>query len=260
MSATALITGSSQGLGRAMAKYLALEGYSIVLVARTKSNLEQVACEISDIGGTATVIPADITDPHDVANLAEKVKIKFGKIDFLINNAAVFTTDKIENISPDQIKQDLDTSLFASILCTHHFLPLLNSEGRILFISSAFGIMGAAGYSVYCASKGGIINFAEALRREVKSRQIKVYVATPADIDTPAFREEEANMPEWMKMAGARPKPLSANIAAERILKQCRGNRFFIFSDFSIRLLYLLRRFLPRGITEYILDSMFPRP
>jgi short-subunit dehydrogenase len=260
MNKVAVITGSSQGLGEALARKLAHSGYSVVLVARTQSKLEQVAEKITTDGGIATVMPTDITDATAVAKLAEKVKEKFGKIDFLINNAAVFTTEIIENISPDQIKHDLDVSLFGSILCTHEFMPLMKPGGKILFISSAFGIMGAAGYSVYNASKAGIINFAEAIRREVKNRKIKIHVATPADIDTPAFREEEEKMPDWMKMAKVRPTPLSAKTAAKRILKQCRGNRFFIFSDFSIRGLYLMKKFLPKQLSDYILDSMFPHP
>jgi short-subunit dehydrogenase len=243
-----------------MAKNLARSGYTVVLVARTKSKLANVAEKIEQEGGSATVIPTDITDATAVANLAKKVKEKFGKIDFLINNAAIFTTEIIENIPATTIKQDIDVSLFGSIICTHEFMPLIKPGGRILFISSAFGIMGAAGYSVYCASKAGIINFAEAIRREVKNLKIKVYVATPADIDTPAFREEESKMPDWMKMAGARPTPLSSDTAAERILKQCKGGRFFIFSDFSIRSLYLMKKFLPKRLSDYILDSMFPRP
>lgn len=260
MSKIAVVTGASQGLGQALAKKLALDEFTVILVARTESKLNNVAGEIREKGGKALVMPTDISDAKAVDQLVRDVKEKFGAIDFLINNAGVFTTKLVEEMDIEDIKKDIDVSLFGAIICTRKFIPMIKSNGRILFIASAFGLMGAAGYSVYCASKAGIINFAESVRREVKSRKVSVHVATPGDIDTPAFREEEKNMPEWMGMVGARPTPLSADMAAQRILKKCSGKRFFIFSDFNIRSLYLMQKLVPKWLSVYILDLMFPKP
>lgn len=128
-------------------------------------------------------------------------------------------------------------------------------------VSSALGLLGAAGYSTYCAAKAGVVNFAEALRRELLSKNIAVHVACPADIDTPQYQTELKSMPGWMKAASsARKSLLSPEKAAEKILAQCKGTKFLITINFEISLLRVLGKILPSGIMAAILDSSLPRP
>jgi short-subunit dehydrogenase len=256
----AVITGASQGLGLSMAKQLASEGYTPVLLARTQAKLDDAVKAIEDAGNSAASYAVDISDSEKMKEVAEKIKKEYGKIDFLINNAGVFHTELLENLEIEEIKQDLDVSLFGAILCSKLFVPMLKDGGKILFVSSGFGLMGPAGYSTYAASKAGMINFAESLKRELHKRKIGVYVTVPSDIDTPAFREEEKNMPEWMNVSGARGDVMPADAAAFKILGRCRGNRFFIFSHFDVFMLYILTKLLPKGFRDKILDGMFPRP
>ncbi len=260
MSKVAVITGGSQGLGLAFAQNLAAQGYELVLIARNKAKLDDAVKLVEKGGGKALALSADISKPGDMDKAAARVKEKYDSVSFLINNAGIFTTEILENIGTEQIKRDLDTSLFGTIICTRSFLPLMETGGKILFVSSGFGLMGAAGYSVYCAAKAGMINFAEALKRELHSRNISIYVSVPSDIDTPAFREEAKNMPEWLSVAAARAKPQSADIVAKKVLNKCRGSRFYIFSDGGVFLLYLLTKLLPKGLLDKILNGMFPKP
>ena len=255
-----VITGGSQGLGLGLAKKLANDGYVPILIARTQSKLDEAVESIKKSGNEAYAFSADISDNIKMEKLAQKIKKQFGSIDFLINNAGIFHTDLLDVQNSDDIKKDLDVSLYGSILTSKLFAPMLNDGGKILFVSSGFGLMGPAGYSIYAAAKAGMINFAEALKRELHKKKIGVYVTCPGDIDTPAFREEEKNMPQWMNMANARGDVMSADKAAEKILKKCKGNRFYIFTHFDVYMLYILTKLLPKRLRDSILNKMFPRP
>jgi 3-dehydrosphinganine reductase len=159
------------------------------------------------------------------------------------------------------MKSDIEIDLWGTILSARIFTPLLPAGSRILMISSAFGLIGAAGYSTYCAAKAGIINFAEALRRELLCKGITVHVPCPADIDTPQYAEEKRTSPQWMTSgASARQSLLSPQAAAEKILAQCRGKKFLCTINFEIALLRILGKILPARIMAGILDSSLPRP
>ena len=256
----AVITGGSQGLGLAMAEWLVARGWRVVLAARSMEKLESARRQLAAGEGEVLIFSVDIANYSGLEEMAQYIRSEVGGIDLLINNAGVFSTDCIEDMSVEAIERDINVSLTGSILCTRACVGLLRPGSRLLFISSAYGIMGAAGYAVYCAVKAGLIRFAEAMRRELRSREIAVYVALPADIDTPAFHAEPAGMPEWLSMAQARPTPLAADVAAHRILSQCHGGRLLIFTDMTIRLLNLLQKAVPRFILDPVLDKMFPEP
>ena len=138
-------------------------------------------------------------------------------------------------------------------------MPLVSKGGKILMISSAFGLMGPAAYSVYSASKGGIISFAQSLRRELLCKKISVHVACPGDIDTLQLHEEHENMPEWFKKGDPR-SAMSPEQAASRIFKKCFKNKFMIIISFEIWLLVILNKLTPRSFSDYIFDKLFPLP
>jgi len=150
--------------------------------------------------------------------------------------------------------------LFGQILATKLFAPIINVGGRILFVSSGFGLMGPAGYSVYAGAKAGIVNFAESIKRELYSYRIGVYVAVPSDIDTPGFREEKRCMPGWLARSKARGSVLSAHDAAKKIVSKCKGSRFLIFSDYNVFFLHIMTKILPKYSLDKIINKLFPRP
>jgi 3-dehydrosphinganine reductase len=258
----ALITGGSSGLGLALAKSLAGKGYVPLVIARRKDKLDEAVDAIKKLGFDAEGFQGDITSQKDLNEISETIKTRFGKIDFLVLNAGVVNVSLLADYRDyEKMKEVIEIDLWGTVLSTRIFLPLLTSASQILMISSAFGLIGAAGYTTYCAAKAGIINFADAVRRELLYRGILVYVACPADIDTPQYAEERRNMPVWMsKTVSARHSLLSPEKAARKILNQCKRKKFLITINSEISLLRILNRILPRRILSSLLDSSLPRP
>jgi short-subunit dehydrogenase len=261
-SQVALITGGSSGLGYAMAELLGNAGYRILILARDEGRIERAVNQLSENDIEVKGLPCDITNSDQLRDTAAFVRSEYGNIDFLVLNAgSVSTRLIIDYNSPEELKSDLENDLWGTVQSAYFFVPLLKEGSKVLMTSSGFGLMGAAGYSTYCAAKAGIINFGESLRRELLYKKIAVYVSVPADMDTPQFSAEIAGQPEWMKEQSSPRKLMSAGFAAKKILSQCRGNsKFLIVPGNDVRLLILASKLLPRRLRDKLLDSMFPRP
>jgi short-subunit dehydrogenase len=261
VSQTALITGGSSGLGFSFAKNLGSTGFDIIILARNKERIEKALAELKTRNIRAEGFVCDVSDEHQLREVSEALRSGQRELGVLILNAGVVTTKLLADYTgPAEIKKDLEIDLLGIMYSAYFFLPLLKKGSKILMVSSGFGLMGAAGYSVYCAAKAGIINFAESLRRELLSKDINVYVACPGDMDTPQFENEIRNQPGWMKQGSPR-KVLPVDVAAARILKQCTGRyRFLIVSSFDVALLSVVSKILPRKLRDYLLDAMMPRP
>jgi len=257
----ALITGGSSGLGFAIAKLLGQKGYFVIILARNIQKINSEIEHLKQLNIEATGYSCDITKEDDLKKVSQEIKNQYGKIDFLILSAGVVTVKLVsdyENVT--ELKNDLEIDLWGTIQSTYFFNSLLVEQSKVLFISSAFGIMGAAGYPMYCAAKAGVLNFAEAYRREVQNRGISVYVATPGDIDTPQYRGEIESHPAWMKKSTPR-KVDSAESVAKKILKKCKGKyQFLIIPAGDAKLLYILTKILPRKFRDFLLDNIFPQP
>jgi len=256
----AFVTGGSYGLGFAIAQRLASCGYKVVILARDHAKLEAAVQELSKAGREATGIACDIADPEALRDAAQSILERDGHLDFLIANAGSLHLGILEEHTAESAIADIEIGLVGTVLTCRAFLPISRSGSKILFITSGFGLMGAAGYAPYCAANAGVINFAEALRRELLRRDISVYVACPSDIDTPGHRRELEELPPWMNKAGARGEVMNADVAARRILTQCRGRRFLIIINREIQLLQIVKRFFPERALQFLVDRLFPTP
>lgn len=257
---TTVVTGASHGLGFAIASLRAERGDRVVILARNEKNLEKAVVDLRANGGEVHGFACDIRDPKRLRDVAHEVEDRFGGIDLLVLNAGSIHTSLVEEGDDEWLREDVETNLIGTMRSAKAFLPLLDAGSRMLFISSGFALMGAAGYGPYCASKAGIIRFAESLRRELLHRGVTVQVACPGDMDTPQYHEEQKAMPEWMNVAAARKAPMDPRVAAERILKQSRSRRFLIVVSPEIKTLLLGGRYLPEAISRFLLDRLFPRP
>jgi len=257
----ALITGGSSGLGYAFAKNLGLTGFKIIILARNQEKIDKSIHELKLLQIDAEGFVCDITDEIQLKNVSEIIKSKYKSIHFLILNAGVVTPKLLSDYSdPLEIKKDLDIDLLGTIYSAYFFLPMLSMGAKILMISSGFGLFGSAGYSIYCAAKAGVINFAESLRRELLCKNINVYVACPGDMDTPQFEYEIKHQADWMKQGSPR-KVLPVDQAAKRILKQCKGRyKFLILSSGDVKLLSIVSKILPRKLKDWLVDNLMPRP
>lgn len=257
----ALITGGSKGLGFAIAKELARKQYIPILIARAQEGLDDAIMKLKEQGYEAHSFVGDVTKAEELERIANEVSHTFKKIDFFVINAGTVHNKLLMDYDRiDEMKADIDVCLWGAMLSARYFLPILVNGSRVLVVSSGFGLMGPAGYSTYSAAKGGLNNLAESLQRELACRDITVHLTVPADIDTSLFRQEKEMMPEWMGRSASRGKVMSADQAAQKILKKCHGKRFLIVINFEVTFLIFITRFLPRRWRDFILDLMFPRP
>ncbi len=183
---TALVSGASQGIGRAIAIALAAQGAKVLLAARNTDKLEQVAAEIEGAGGTAHAFPLDISSEASIKETAKSALAAHSIVDILVNNAGI-TRDglmmRMKRVDWDDV---LNTNLTGTFLLTQALLPPMVKArwGRIVNITSIVGQLGQAGQVNYAASKAAMLGFTRSLAREVASRAITVNAVAPGYIET----------------------------------------------------------------------------
>ncbi len=180
---TALITGASGGIGAAIAERLAREGFLPVLHYCTHGDgLDKTAAKL---GGFA--VQADLGDVSAITAMAETVLARTGRLDVLVNNAAISLSGLLTDISPNQRKRLFDVNVLGTIECTRAFLPQMirQKNGCIVNISSMWGQVGASCEVDYSASKAAVIGFTKALAQEVAPSGIRVNCIAPGVIRTP---------------------------------------------------------------------------
>ncbi len=182
---TAIVTGASRGIGRAIARTLAARGAHVVAVARGENAAATVEA-IRGAGGSAEMASVDVTDAGAFAAVVKGVAAARGRIDILVNNAGIARDQLALRMKRDDWDQVLATNLTASFTCAQAVLPTMVRQraGRIISISSIVGQMGNPGQVNYAASKAGVIGFSKALAREIASRNVTVNVVAPGWVDT----------------------------------------------------------------------------
>ncbi len=181
-----LVTGASRGIGRAIARALALEGAIVFVGARDETRLAEVVRECADAGGTAVALGLDVADRASVDIALQKILEAQGRLDHLVNNAGITRDNLLLRMKKEEWDQVIATNLTGTYLCTQAVLkPMLKQRsGRIVNVTSVVGLTGNAGQANYAASKAGIIGFTKAVAREVASRSITVNAVAPGFIDT----------------------------------------------------------------------------
>jgi len=182
----ALVTGASQGIGRACALELAKVGATVALAARNETKLAEVAAEIAAAGGTAAAFSLDVASEESIKNGAKAVLDRFGKVEILVNNAGITRDDLMMRMKRADWDDVLSTNLTGTFLLTQALLRQMmkNRWGRIINIASVVGRTGQEGQVNYAASKAGLIGFTRSLAREVASRGITVNAVAPGFIET----------------------------------------------------------------------------
>lgn len=195
----AIVTGGSRGIGRAIALAFAREGAMIAVVSRNEISCDKVVTEITQVGGNAISIRADIASEEDMARMAEQTKDTFKRIDILVNSAGVNLPYKtVTELTLDEWNWVVGVNLTGTFLSCRAVVPQMTAQGcgKIINISSIGGRIGAAGRSPYRASKAAIINFTQCLAAELKESGIGVNVICPGAVATEMFSEiTGGNMP-----------------------------------------------------------------
>jgi 3-oxoacyl-[acyl-carrier protein] reductase len=182
----ALVTGASQGIGRACALALAKAGATVALAARNESKLGEVKAEIEAAGGTAEAFGLDVSSEESIKAGAKAILERFGKVEILVNNAGITKDGLVMMMKKADWDDVLTTNLTGTFLLTQALIrPMMkNRWGRIINISSVVGRTGQAGQVNYAASKAGMLGVTRSLAREVASRGITVNAVAPGYIET----------------------------------------------------------------------------
>jgi NAD(P)-dependent dehydrogenase (short-subunit alcohol dehydrogenase family) len=197
-----VVTGAGRGIGAATTLLLARAGCKVALVSRTRSELDDVASAVRQERGEALVIEADVSREGDVDRLFDEVRSSLGPVDILVNNAAVLGKSVITDMSPDDWDRVMATNLRGAFLCSRQALVdmIPRKGGNIINVASISGVPRTEkwpGYTAYCASKGGLILFTEALAVEGRPHGIRVNAVSPGSVQTRMWEESaggEADM------------------------------------------------------------------
>lgn len=204
---TALVTGASRGIGRAIALRLAAEGASVAInYAGNTAKAEETKAAIEAAGGKAALFQADVSDSAKVEQMVAAVTEAFGTIDILVNNAGITRDGLLMRMKEEDFDAVLDTNLKGIFHVTKAVSKLMMKKraGRIVNMASVVGIMGNAGQTNYAAAKAGVIGFTKSAAREFAARGITVNAVAPGFIAT----DMTAAMPEKAKEATLAAIPL----------------------------------------------------
>lgn len=204
---TAIITGSSRGIGRTTAEEFAKRGVNVVIVGTNREDVEKVAEEIKAQYGVETLgVKADVSQSEDVKRLFEEAVKKFSKIEILVNNAGITRDNLLIRMKEEEWDAVLNINLKGAFLCSKEAVKIMakNRYGRIINISSVVAFIGNPGQVNYSASKAGLVALTKTLAKEYASRGITVNAVAPGFIQT-AMTEQ---LPEKVKEEMLRMIPL----------------------------------------------------
>lgn len=208
---TALVTGASSGIGRALALRLASCGARVALVARRREALAEVAADIEEKGGQALVLPCDVAQPEAVAAAAARATDHFGSVDLLVNNAGYGHHRRFLEWDLADIERMVHVNYLGSVYFTKALLGGMVQRGMgwIVFVASVAGRIAPPEEAAYAASKFALVGFAEALSLEVEDAGVHILTVCPGVIRTPFFDAEAmARMPPVARRAMAEPEGL----------------------------------------------------
>jgi len=199
---TALVTGASRGIGRAIAIALAREGAKVAVnFQNNEQKALEVANEVSQLGGTAMLLKADIASHVEAQAMVKKVVDAWGRLDILVNNAGITRDKSLRKMDPESWVQVIQTNLNGCFFCTAAAMPGMIEQkfGRIVNISSMNGQIAAFGQANYSASKGGIIAFTKTAALELAKGGITVNAVCPGFTETGMFAEIPEKVQEQIK-------------------------------------------------------------
>jgi len=227
-----LITGASSGIGKESAIEFAKLGANIILVARKKDKLEQVANELKKFNVSTLVCQCDVSKKNQVKEMSKMVLEKFESVDVLVNNAGFAIYGSVDDLTIDEIESQMETNYFGMVYCIKNFLPsmLKKKSGHIVNVASVAASFGLPGIASYCASKFAMLGFSEGLKHELNNTGVGITVVSPIMVRTNFFEH-----PSFEKMPKFSPISLSSNTVAKTILKAANSPRLEIIVPSVVR-------------------------
>lgn len=185
----AVVTGASKGIGAGIAKHLAAEGAPVVVnYASSREGADKVVDEITESGGKAIAVQADVAKKKDVERLFAETKKAFGKIDILVNNAGVYQFAPLEEVTETEFHREFNTNVLGVILATQEAVKHFGADGgNVINISSTATAITAPSTVVYTATKGAVNMITRVLAKELGPRKIRVNAINPGGVETEGF-------------------------------------------------------------------------
>ncbi len=246
-----LITGASSGIGRALALELARQGAKLVLNARRRERLDELATEVAALGAEAEPAAGDVTLAEVRRAALDAAQARFGGLDALVNNAGTGAWGRFEQAAPERLLRIMEVNFFALVEMTRESLPLLR-QGRdpiVVNIASILGHRAVPRSSEYCASKFAVRGFSESLRAELARQGVDVLVVSPGTTAS----EFVANLIEKPSEMGWPEQPaVPAAVVAAQTVRAMRLGLHEIIPNRRGRLLVLLNRLAPRLVDRWM--------
>lgn len=209
----ALVTGAGQGIGAAIAERLAREGSLVAVNSLVAEDAEVVAERLRRAGADAAAFPADVADHDAVADMVDAIAAWRRPVEILVNNAGILEMAPLAEMNVELWHRVVDVNLGGVVRCTRAVVPSMLEAGwgRIANVASFWGLVGVAGATHYCASKGGIVAFTRAVADELGPRGIRVVAIAPGTVDTEQLRADSA-------FAGITLEEMRSRYAANTVL------------------------------------------
>lgn len=243
MNLTALITGASSGIGLELAKLYAADGYTLVLVARRKEELERIARDFRNQHKIEVdVIAMDLSKPNSAENLCKTLKEKNREIDVLVNNAGFALNSRFMNSSLPVMQQMMHLNMVTLTELTYLLLPAMKERryGKVLNVASLAGYLPCPNLAVYAATKSYVLSFSEALAEEVREFNISVTAACPGSTETDFHRVANNE-----NCRGASRKDPVESVAKE-LYKATAQGKTSVITGMANKSMPIMARLLPR--------------
>ena len=218
----AVITGAGRGIGACIAHKFADEGADLVLISRTKQQLERVANDIKAKNRNAVAISCDVSSPKEVEKLTSEVKEKFDRVDILVNNAGISKRSGLLDYQDDVWLEVIRVNLFGVYLCCKAFLPIIrrSGKGRIINMASTAGKSPVPFNTAYSAAKHGVLGFTKSLASEVAISgypEITVNAICPYFVDTDMFSGPQGYLSQMSEMTGLPEKEIQDKVVGRSL-------------------------------------------
>jgi len=244
-----VITGASQGLGRAIAWEFAVDSTDLILVARDKKKLESLEYEIKKRFSSVSVkvYAADVSKKEQLKEVFKKVRkdFKSRQLFGVVNNAGHSVPGLFQETSLNVHDESISVNYLGSLYMTQIFLPLIENGGFITFVSSVLGYMGVYGYSTYVPAKFALLGLAEVLKQELFEKKIYINVFCPADTDTPGYKIENKTKPYETAKLSEKAKLMRPEEVARKYIKNLKKKKYMIFANFESLIMYRLSHLMP---------------